>query len=303
VTAGELAEVRVKDQASPVALPPGLPRGDDEDAHGPDARPPVAVVVATRDRADLLEGALSALLAVLRPQDELLVVDSASEGPETVELCAELKVRCLRVGEAGTSHARNAGLTATVAPLVAFTDDDCRPAEGWTAALAGAFADPRVGLVTGRVLPDQDVPAPVSLELSTEARAFSAPVGHGANCCFRREALLAVGGFDERLGPGTPGRAAEDVEAFRRVLAAGWQGWYEPSAVVVHLQWRSRGASVRRAYAYGVGQASSGGTFRTAVWRDALLPAARDVRSGYATGAASGLLRAAGAVRGLARRR
>jgi cellulose synthase/poly-beta-1,6-N-acetylglucosamine synthase-like glycosyltransferase len=303
VPAAELAEVCVEDETRPVTLPPGLPRGDDQDAHHPDARPPVAVVVATRDRADLLEGALEALLAVLRPVDELLVVDSGSLGAETRELCARLNVRYLRVGVPGTSHARNAGLTATVSPLVAFTDDDCRPAEGWTAALAGAFADPAIGLVTGRVLPDRDVPAPVSLELSTEARGFTSPIGHGANCCFRREALLAVGGFDETLGPGARGRAAEDVEAFRRVLSSGWRGWYEPSAVVVHLQWRTRGASVRRAYAYGVGQASSGGTFRTAVWRDALVPAARDARAGYPTGAASGLARAAGAVRGLARRR
>jgi len=231
------------------------------------------------------------------------VVDSASTGPETGRLCDRLGVRVLRLSEPGTSAARNAGLHATTAPLVAFTDDDCLPQPGWTAALAEAFGDPAVGVVTGRVLADREVPAPVSLEESTVARAFSTPVGHGANCGFRREALLAVGGFDERLGPGTPGRAAEDVDAFRRVLAAGWQGFYEPSAVVLHRQWRGRGASVRRSFAYGVGQVAAGGTWRTAVWRDALVPAVRDARAGYATGAVAGLVRAAGAVRGLVRRR
>ncbi len=261
------------------------------------------MVVATRDRADLLEGALTALLSVLRPVDELLVVDSASSGAETVALCARLGVRLLRVEEPGTSFARNAGLTATSAPLVAFTDDDCLPQPGWTAALAEAFADPAVGLVTGRVVPDRVVPAPVSLEESTQPGAFTRPKGHGANCCFRREALLAVGGFDERLGPGTPGRAAEDVEAFRRVLRSGWTGYYAPSAVVVHRQWRGRSAGVRRSYSYGVGQVAAGATWRTAVWQDALLPAARDVRAGYLTGAAAGVVRATGALRGLARRR
>ncbi len=301
--AGEFAEVGVEDEAGPVTLPPGLPGRDDEDAHLPDARPPVAVVLATRDRPELLAGALGALRAALRSQDELLVVDSASTGPGTGALCRRLGVQVLRLDAPGTSAARNAGLVATTAPLVAFTDDDCLPQPGWAAALAGAFGDPAVGVVTGRVLADRVVPAPVSLEESTVARPFTTPVGHGANCCFRREALLAVGGFDDRLGPGAPGRASEDVDAFRRVLAAGWTGFYEPAAVVVHRQWRGRTASVRRSFAYGVGQAAAGGSWRTAVWRDALAPAVRDARAGYATGVAVGLARAAGAVRGLVGRR
>jgi cellulose synthase/poly-beta-1,6-N-acetylglucosamine synthase-like glycosyltransferase len=303
VPVGELAEVVVQDEAGTVAPPPGLPGGDDEDAHVPHARPPVAVIVATRDRPALLAGALDALQAALRPGDELLVVDSGSRSAATGQLCAARGVAVLRLEEPGTSRARNAGLVATAAPLVAFTDDDCLPQAGWTTALAGAFADPATGLVTGRVLADRAVPAPVSLEESTTARAFTEPVGHGANCCFRREALLAVGGFDERLGPGTPGRAAEDRDAFRRVLAAGWQGRYVPDALVLHRQWRPRGASVRRSFDYGVGQVRAGAGWRAAVWRDALLPAAKDARAGYLTGTAVGLVRAAGAVRALVRLR
>ena len=263
----------------------------------------IAVVIATRDRAHLLVEALTAVRAALRPQDELLVVDSASQGAETVELCARLGVRLLRLEDPGTSLARNAGLVATATPLVAFTDDDCLPQPGWTFALAEAFTDPAVGLVTGRVVADREVAAPVSLEESTEAGTFTTPKGHGANCCFRREALLGVGGFDDTLGPGTKGRAAEDVDAFRRVLKAGWTGVYAPDALVVHRQWRRRGAAVRRSFSYGVGQVAAGGTFRTAVWRDALRPAVRDLRAGYTTGAVTGVVRAAGAVRGLARRR
>lgn len=301
--AGQLAEVRMEDEARSVALPPGLPRGDDEDAHADDARRPVAVVVATRDRTELLAGALRALEVALRPGDELLVVDSCPSTGATAALCAQLGIDVLRVDEPGTSRARNAGLAATTAPLVAFTDDDCLPEPDWTARLAAAFTDPSVGLVTGRVVADRVVPAPVSLEESTQARRFDRPVGHGANCCFRREALLAVGGFDEQLGPGARGGAAEDLDAFRRVLAAGWAGWYEPGAVVVHRQWRGRGASVARAFTYGRGQVAAGAGWSDAVWRDALVPAARDARAGYATGVVVGLVRAAGAVSGLARRR
>ena len=259
-------------------------------------------MVATRDRPQLLASALDALSLALRPQDRLLVVDSASASDGTRLVCLDHGVELLRLDQAGTSRARNAGVSASSTELIAFTDDDCLPQPGWAAALEAAFTDPAVGVVTGRVLPDREVPAPVSVEASTERRRFTEPVGHGANCCLRRTALLAVGGFDEQLGPGAPGRAGEDADLFRRVLAAGWQGAYEPDAVVLHRQWRGRTASVRRSFAYGVGQASAGAGFRQAVWVDALAPALRDARAGYVTGALAGLTRAAGAMRGLARR-
>lgn len=262
----------------------------------------MTVVLATRDRPHLLEGALLALADALRPDDRLLVVDSASRSPATAALCARLGVEVLRADRPGTSVARNRGLAAATTDLVAFTDDDCLPQPGWATALATAFAE-RTGVVTGRVVADRAVAAPVSLEESTTAADFTQPVGHGANCCFRRTALLDVGGFDEQLGPGTPGRAGEDADAIRRVLAAGWGGRYEPAAVVVHRQWRTRRAAIVRSFSYGRGQVAAGADWRTAVWRDALQPAARDARAGYLTGTAAGLLRAAGAASGLVRRR
>jgi GT2 family glycosyltransferase len=262
----------------------------------------VTVVLATRDRPELLAAALDALAGAIRPRDRVLVVDSASSHDGTRQVCQDRGVELLRLEQPGTSRARNAGAAASTTELIAFTDDDCLPQPGWLAALAAAFDDPAVGLVTGRVLPDRPVGAPVSIEASTDARRFDQPVGHGANCGVRRAALEAVGGFDERLGPGTPGLAGEDADLMRRVLAAGWTGWYEPDAVVIHRQWRTRGASVRRSFAYGVGQARAGAGFKEAVWQDALVPAAWDARAGYLTGALAGLTRAAGALRGLASR-
>jgi GT2 family glycosyltransferase len=294
----------MEDEARPVSPAPGLPGRDDEDPHGADGSPPVAVVVATRDRPELLEGALNALAGVLRPQDELVVVDSASTKDTTRVLCERLGVRVITAPAPGTSLARNTGVAATTADLVAFTDDDCLPQPGWTAALAAAFQpDPRIGLVTGRVLADREVAAPLSLQESKRTRYFTYPTGHGANCCFRRTAFDAVGGFDERLGPGAPGAASEDADLMRRVLAEGWYGYYEPTAVVTHRQWRGRRAAIRRSYAYGRGQAAAGAGFRDAVWHDALRPAMRDLRAGYLTGVAVGLHRAAGAFSWLARRR
>ena len=206
----------MEDEARPVPAAPGLPGGDDEDAHRADGSPPVAVVLATRDRPHLLEGALDAL-GRAAPQDELLVVDSAAGARRPSRLCARLGVRVLRVDEPGTSLARNAGFGRDERPLVAFTDDDCLPQPGWTAALAAAFADRRSGRDRPGAGRTGDVPAPVSVLDDPYGRpaTFADPPGHGATAASAGPRSIAVGGFDERLGPGrrcgrrrTPTRSA-----------------------------------------------------------------------------------------------
>jgi GT2 family glycosyltransferase len=216
------------------------------------------------------------------------------------------------------SRARNAGVAATTAPFVAFTDDDCRVAEGWTAAVETAFADARVGFVTGSVVPSEDVGVPMAAGGPVRTR-FTRPdvdpegCGAGANMSFRRDALTAIGGFDEMLGTGAPLRAGEDLDIFWRLLRAGWEGIYDPDIRVIHVQWRSRREAIRSHYAYGIG----GGAFavkamrvgapegkrflRSRLWKEGLAGAARSLRSGYESGAAADLVRTAGTVVGALR--
>lgn len=294
----QFAEVRVQDEAGAVPLPPRLPRGDDEDAHRP--KPTLAVVVATRNRPALLAGLLTALRAAVPDDTEIVVVDSASTTAETVDLCRRERVRVERLEQPGTSLARNHGVGCTTAEVIAFTDDDCLPAVGWGAALLRPFADPSVGLVTGRVVADREVSAPVSvLDVAAPSDLLRGRVlGHGANAAVRRGAFGAVGGFDVRLGPGAPGRASEDKDLFERLLAGGWHGRYEPAALVQHVQWRRPATALGLSFWYGFGQVRAGGRLRDAAWREGVRAALRDLRAGYLTGAVAGLLRAAGALAG-----
>src|SRR5438874_4759109 len=86
-----------------------------------------AVVVCTRDRPQLLGGLLPALVSEAASGVEVVVVDSASQGRETAELVESAGLRLVRCDRPGASYARNVGLAATSAPVVVFTDDDCRP--------------------------------------------------------------------------------------------------------------------------------------------------------------------------------
>jgi GT2 family glycosyltransferase len=225
----------------------------------------VSVVVCSRDRPQQLRDALPSIVASLRPGDELVLVDSASSTRETADVAAELGIRCVRWPEPGLARARNVGIRVTANPLVAFTDDDCFPDEGWLAAAARPFEEPAVGVVTGRVRSNRPAALSNSIHDRPDRRVVDRVVdperlGHGANMTYRREALDAIGGFDERLGAGTRMRSAEDVDAFFRTLEAGWTLIYDPAASVLHDQWRE-GESLSLRYGYGLGN----GAFRAKV--------------------------------------
>ena len=281
------------------------------------------MVVATRDRPELLRDALIAIQRASSPADELLVVDSASRDPSVGDVARSSGATVLRCKRAGASRARNAGAAAASGAVIAFTDDDCRPRPGWTAALARPFADPAVGFVVGSVVleaaADTGSESGVSLLTDLVPRTFGGAVdpkdvGHGANLGVRREAFEAVGGFDEGLGPGTALAAAEDHDLFWRLLRSGWRGIYEPAAVVVHHQWRGRLASLAIEYRYGVGSGAvaakvrrldrkaGGRMLRRRIWTDGSASALRNLRHGYGLATARDVVRlggvAVGAVRG-----
>lgn len=275
----------------------------------------VAVVLCTRDRPELLAAALDAVAGAVRADDEVVVVDSASTDPRAVDPARERDVAVVRLDRPGLSRARNAGVSATSAPIVAFTDDDCRPAPGWAEAVAAGFTSSEVGFLTGRVLADRTGRMSVSCIVDEEPRRIGPgadpfTIGVGANMAMRRVALAGVGGFDERLGAGAHLRAGEDVDVWWRLLDAGWEGAYAPGCVVTHVQWRSDGQALRLSYGYGLGagalavkavragQRGGWGLLRQRLWDDGLRRAAGDLRDGYQSGALASLLQAAGAASG-----
>ena len=77
--------------------------------------------------------------------------------------------------------------------------------------------------------------APLAVfDLGLEAGRLAEPP-FGTNMAFRRNVFAKYGGFRTDLGP-QPGSQIrnEDTEFGRRLLGAGEQLWYEPSAIVFH---------------------------------------------------------------------
>src|SRR5215471_11277777 len=102
-------------------------------------RPEVSIVLPTHDRPGPLRAALESLLRQEpRSRLELIVVDDGDSG-EARSYLDELeragRIVGLRTGGRGAAAARNAGLAAARAPVVACTDDDCEAPAGWAQGL------------------------------------------------------------------------------------------------------------------------------------------------------------------------
>ncbi|MBF0310937.1 MAG: glycosyltransferase [Magnetococcales bacterium] len=204
-----------------------------------------AVVVPVRGRPELLRACLASLAAQqgVTGGFEVVVCDdgSSEDLTEVVGAFADrLVVRLLRQPPRGPAAARNLGVRGTRAPVVIFADSDVvvdgRFVAGLLAALAAhpswSGAEAALHPRGGGEGPLWDAPR------STEGGAY-----HTAGIAYRREALLACGGFDETfLLP-----ACEDVELACRMLEIGRIGFvpeakvYHPSRRVTwatHWRWR-----------------------------------------------------------------
>ncbi|MGY1435793.1 glycosyltransferase family 2 protein [Streptomyces reniochalinae] len=189
--------------------------------------PVFAVVIPTLGRPSL-NRTLQALAEAGPPLPRriVLVDDRPAQqcDPLPVEVPAELAglVTVVSGAAAGPAAARNVGWRAAEEEWIAFLDDDVVPGERWTARLAADLAaadsSPLATAGTqGRItvpLPE-DRPA-TDWERTTAGLATAQWIT--ADMAYRREALEAVGGFDERF------RRAfrEDADLALRLDAAGW---------------------------------------------------------------------------------
>jgi GT2 family glycosyltransferase len=228
----------------------------------------VSVAVSTRDRPQALARCLASLAEAPFSPSDVVIVDQSDDdrGAQVSERCTDMSgfsVLHIRQHERGLAVAQNAGIAAAASDVVAVTDDDCVVDARWLEVVAEAFErDPELGLLTGRVLPlatDDPSLVPVSIRPSALPVSFVAPadpweIGSGNNFAVRRRWFDAVGGCDVRLGPGTPGRGALDMDLFYRLVRAGAPARYEPGALVFHEQKpRAERRSRRPDYGFGMG--------------------------------------------------
>ena len=170
--------------------------------------PEISVVVASHDRPLRLRWLLEALAEQTLGRDRFeIVVAHDSRGPETEEL-----LRSHPLAEAGTLRHirrepgssppganRNAAWRAARAPVVAFTDDDCRPPPEWLAQALAAAEEHRGAIVQGATRPDPDE-RPLRYAAVHHTQNIEPPKAWAQTCniVYPREVLERLGGFDEQ---------------------------------------------------------------------------------------------------------
>ena len=228
----------------------------------------ISVVIATRNRAEQLGRCLESLSRLRYDHSfELVIVDNGSTD-ETPRLVAELKnsstfpLKMVTEPIPGLGRARNSGWRAASGRIIAFTDDDCYPAEDWLTAIHTCFAENgTLAFLGGRILLHDPTDGPITIQLLDRKEVVPpgsfVPAGliQGANFSFTRQALEAVGGFDPLLGAGTP-FGCEDVEILARLSGSSFAGAYDPRPRVYHHHGRKTDAeltSLMKGYDYGRG--------------------------------------------------
>jgi GT2 family glycosyltransferase len=207
--------------------------------------PYLSVIVPVRDGGDAFSRCLAALGPTLGADAELIVVDDGSRDDSAARArAAGARVLCTS-GALGPGAARNLGARSARGEWLLFTDADCEAGPDTVAVAARAARSGEADAVFGSY---DDAPAAPGLvaryknlyhryvHQSAGATARSFWAGCGA---VRRDAFLAVGGFDERRYPRP---SIEDIELGYRLSDAGYRIRFRPDLTVKHLKaWTLRG--------------------------------------------------------------
>jgi O-antigen biosynthesis protein len=240
----------------------------------PSVAPKISIVVATRDRLDLLRPCLDSILSSVAGYPgpyEILLVDNDSAEPATQEyftaLSANPQIRIIPFrGPFNWSAINNAGAREAGGEVLIFLNNDTVVlTQDWcTELVANALRDD-VGAVGARLLYADGTIQHAGVLLGVEGVAGHESVGDASEtggyfgrnhllrsaaavtgaCLATRRAIFQEldGGFDEL----NLKVAFNDVDYCMRVRKAGYRVVYNPFAVLYHFESKSRGRELSEA--------------------------------------------------------
>jgi glycosyltransferase involved in cell wall biosynthesis len=223
----------------------------------------LSVILPTRNRAQLLLGAIDSLVQQTLPQDafEVLVIDNGSTD-ETADVVREkarskTTLRYIYEPEPGLHAGRHRGMLEACGDVLVFADDDIEAFPSWLSTIHEVFTDPEVAMVGGNNRPmfleqppawllalwnrphplgGRALPALSILELDGEPRSLSPYFIWGCNFAIRKDVLLRAGGFHPDGMPKELIRFRGDGETHvsRFVAESGMKCLFHPGASVYH---------------------------------------------------------------------
>ena len=204
--------------------------------------PGVSVLIPAYNEEAVIATSVRAALNSDYPRFEVLVLDDGStddtEAAANAAATGDPRLRVLRDPvNRGKAEQLNIGFARARHELVIVTDADTHMhphAIRFLAAriessplLAAVAGGPHVTNRTGLICAMQVLESAAIIGLIRRTQSLTGRVGvvAGVLAVFRRDRVMAVGGYDGRM-------ATEDIDLTWRLLMAGWQSAYEPRALV-----------------------------------------------------------------------
>jgi biofilm PGA synthesis N-glycosyltransferase PgaC len=204
--------------------------------------PGVTVLIPAYNEEAVIATSVAAAIGSDYPQLEVLVLDDGStdttEAAALEAIAGDPRGRVIRDPvNRGKSEQLNAGFAQARYELVAVTDADTHMHPLALKLLVARISrSPLVAAVAGAphvtnrgrfLLAMQALEAASIIGLIRRTQSLTGRVGvvAGVLALFRRERVLAVGGYDPRM-------ATEDIDLTWKLLLDGWQTAYEPRALV-----------------------------------------------------------------------
>jgi 1,2-diacylglycerol 3-beta-glucosyltransferase len=207
--------------------------------------PEVAVFVGCKNEELVVDGMITALLALDYPADRLTIVvvdDGSDDGTgDRLDHWAAIEPRLRVIHRApgaggGKSGALNDALATVEAEVVLVFDADHEPEPNALRRLVRHFRDPRVGAVMGRCVIRNGKESTMATTVFVDFLSgylvneygrqalFELPAYGGANCAVRMSTLRALGGWNLET-------VTEDTDLTLRVLLSGQRVRYDVSAI------------------------------------------------------------------------
>ena len=267
--AARLSVALVSRRRSRLPCEQSTPAAGNSGLFAPQAPPPpdnlgempfVSVIVPVLNEEKVIGGCLKSIRALDYPGDrfEVIVADNGSID-RTIEIAREYGATVVHQPKRGAAAARNAAIAAARGDWIAMTDADCVVHPLWLKHLVAAALHTKCAVVGGRILSVCDDAVVLDFcahealpdqQAAVEGRMLPFPFVDTGSGLFRRDALAAIGGFDEEFADA----AAEDVDLGWRLGGRGFAIAYAPDAWIYHRQ-RGHGVDIHaQFYRYGLNE-------------------------------------------------
>lgn len=209
----------------------------------------VSIIIPTYKRKKILMDTLSSLLNQTYEDFEIIIIDQEDSFRDELKGVIDNnkgKTKYLTSNINSASLARNIGIKNTTGEIVICCDDDVIAAPDFIKNHTKNYEDASIGSVSGRVICSGDLPAEKIKQVGKLRKwdgkiignfnaAFRTEIDHayGCNVSYRKDLLVRVKGYDERLiGTGS----FDDADVSLKIRRLGYKVIFDPAAEVRHLR-------------------------------------------------------------------